>query len=208
METISLSGVKNRDIRHVYELIKSGSCYITHATVIDGKLRVISYKDEKQARMCGDNRDCLKVILSRKEMVRTKEHFKSCVTSTMKANTSKSKKEELLALTMTSCGITGFERNPKDIKGKPDFVFRKEKIVIFLHGCFWHMCQICTPRLPKSNIYFWNNKLTRNVQRDVDTEKYMISHGWTTYTIWEHDLATNLDSHIDYIKSLIVNISM
>ncbi|MCH5238482.1 MAG: DNA mismatch endonuclease Vsr, partial [Muribaculaceae bacterium] len=55
----------------------------------------------------------------------------------------------------------------KKLPGSPDLVLRKYKTVIFIHGCFWHGHEGCKYyRLPKSNVEFWQDKITRNRQRD------------------------------------------
>jgi DNA mismatch endonuclease (patch repair protein) len=54
-----------------------------------------------------------------------------------------------------------FSRNSSTIEGKPDFVFRKEKLVLFLDSCFWHVCPY-HHNIPKSNKKYWVRKLKRN----------------------------------------------
>lgn len=53
----------------------------------------------------------------------------------------------------------------KDLLGKPDLVFRKQKIVIFVDGCFWHRCPEHFIR-PNNNADFWEQKIQTNVDRD------------------------------------------
>lgn len=54
-------------------------------------------------------------------------------------------------------GITGWRRN-QALFGKPDFTFRRERVVVFVDGCFWHGCPKCYKR-PKSNRKFWDPKM-------------------------------------------------
>jgi DNA mismatch endonuclease (patch repair protein) len=70
------------------------------------------------------------------------------------------------------------------LPGKPDFVFERASIVVFIDGCFWHRC----PRhksSPKSNKAFWNNKFTCNVQRDKKVNEILKTDGWDVYRFWE-----------------------
>src|SRR3972149_2937924 len=60
--------------------------------------------------------------------------------------------------------ITGWRRN-QPIFGKPDFTFHKQKVVIFVDGCFWHGCPKHST-MPKNNRKFWRKKLTANKIRD------------------------------------------
>jgi DNA mismatch endonuclease, patch repair protein len=66
----------------------------------------------------------------------------------------------------TTVRISGWRRN-QGVLGKPDFVFPKQKIALFVDGCFWHGCP--KPKhsnLPKNNQEFWAKKLQGNKDRD------------------------------------------
>jgi DNA mismatch endonuclease (patch repair protein) len=77
----------------------------------------------------------------------------------------------------------------KDLPGKPDLVFRGQKKVIFVHGCFWHRHPECSlARLPKSREEFWLPKLDANRQRDIKNERALLAAGWSALTIWECEL--------------------
>lgn len=75
------------------------------------------------------------------------------------------------------------------LPGSPDIVLRKYKTVIFINGCFWHGHEGCKYfRLPKSNIEFWQTKIERNRQRDIETIEALKAKGWRVITIWECEL--------------------
>lgn len=83
-------------------------------------------------------------------------------------------------------GITGWRRHVA-LFGRPDFTFRKEQVVIFVDGCFWHGC----PRhsnIPANNRSFWLKKLTGNKTRDRLVTRTLRRSGWRVLRIWEHDL--------------------
>lgn len=61
--------------------------------------------------------------------------------------------------------IKGWRRHLPLI-GKPDFAFSKQRVIIFVDGCFWHGCKKHS-RLPKSNLEYWQAKLSRNIRRDA-----------------------------------------
>jgi DNA mismatch endonuclease (patch repair protein) len=84
--------------------------------------------------------------------------------------------------------VCGWERNPRDIKGKPDVVFRKYKLAIFVDGCFWHGCPHCKRTLPESNSEYWQRKLDRNQKRDKENTCWLTENGWTVIRIWEHEM--------------------
>lgn len=76
----------------------------------------------------------------------------------------------------------------KGLPGKPDIVFPKKRIVIFVHGCFWHMHECKYFKWPATNPQFWREKLAGNVQRDKRVAIELESKGWTVLTVWECEL--------------------
>ena len=85
--------------------------------------------------------------------------------------------------------ITGWRRHQK-VFGKPDFLFRRNRLAIFVDGCFWHGCPRCYRR-PKSNRKFWDAKITRNQKRDRRVKLVLRNEGWQVLRFWEHDLKAN-----------------
>jgi len=82
--------------------------------------------------------------------------------------------------------ITGWRRN-RPVFGKPDFVFPKKKVALFVDGCFWHVCsQHCN--FPKNNEEFWKKKLQNNINRDLLVNQTLTKKGWKVIRIWEHEL--------------------
>jgi DNA mismatch endonuclease (patch repair protein) len=83
--------------------------------------------------------------------------------------------------------ITGWRRN-QNIFGRPDFLFRRNQLAIFVDGCFWHGCPKCYRR-PRSNKQFWDEKVARNKARDRRVNRELRKLGWCVMRIWEHELA-------------------
>ena len=83
-------------------------------------------------------------------------------------------------------GITGWRRHLK-LPGKPDFTFRKERLTVFVDGCFWHGCPKCY-RAPKGNRKFWEAKIKRNRERDRAVNRELRRGGWRVLRIAEHSL--------------------
>ena len=118
--------------------------------------------------------------------------------------------ELALASAFRQSGITGWRRHlsiklklklavgpqPKPIAGakvlivRPDFVFRSERVAIFVDGCFWHRCPLHS-QVPESNRVFWEAKLARNVERDRLVSRELKKAGWRVIRVWEHALSTN-----------------
>lgn len=84
-------------------------------------------------------------------------------------------------------GIKGWRRNYRKEPGTPDFVFRKEKVAVFVDGCFWHGCSKCFS-MPKSNVEFWKEKIRRNKERDREVNKALRVKGYKVIRIWEHQI--------------------
>ena len=81
--------------------------------------------------------------------------------------------------------------NVRKLPGTPDIVLRKYKTVIFINGCFWHGHEDCRYFvLPKSNTPFWEKKIERNKQRDVEKRIQLRRLGWHTIVIWGCELLT------------------
>lgn len=82
-----------------------------------------------------------------------------------------------------------FRIHRKDLPGTPDVVFPKYKIVVFVHGCFWHRHPHCHhATMPKSHVEFWRNKFRRTQERDESTMKDLRGMGWTPIVIWQCEL--------------------
>jgi DNA mismatch endonuclease, patch repair protein len=82
--------------------------------------------------------------------------------------------------------ISGWRRN-QDVLGKPDFIFPKQRIALFVDGCFWHGC----PRhsnMPRTNRAFWVKKLRGNKRRDKFVTRELKKMQWKVVRVWEHEL--------------------
>lgn len=84
-------------------------------------------------------------------------------------------------------GITGWRRH-RPVFGKPDFVFPKLRLALFVDGCFWHFCPKHS-RMPKGNAEYWERKKLVNQKRDRLVTKTLKAKGWNVLRVWEHDLA-------------------
>lgn len=109
---------------------------------------------------------------------------RSQVMARIKSGGNKTTERELAAI---FCGqhMAGWRRNQK-LLGKPDFVFSKRRVCVFVDGCFWHGCPKCY-RAPTSNVGYWASKVERNRERDRDVSKTLRSKGWRILRVWEQD---------------------
>lgn len=84
-------------------------------------------------------------------------------------------------------GITGWRRN-FPLFGKPDFVFPKQRVAIFVDGEFWHG-HPTRGSVPKTNTAFWEAKIQRNKARDRLVTRTLKGKNWTVIRIWQKDLS-------------------
>lgn len=80
------------------------------------------------------------------------------------------------------------------VLGRPDFVFVRERIAVFIDGCFWHRCPIHF-REPATNASAWKAKISGNVRRDRDVDARLKDEGWEVLRFWEHQVNDN-SSHV------------
>lgn len=95
------------------------------------------------------------------------------------------KPEQTVAAALRAARVR-VSRNVKDLPGKPEFVSRKARVAVFVHGCFWHghPCRRGA-RTPKTNTKYWREKIRRNVRRDARVKRELRKLGYSVYTIWE-----------------------
>lgn len=94
--------------------------------------------------------------------------------------------EQRLVGLFRKAGVTGWRRH-LPLPGTPDFAFRKQRVVIFVDGCFWHGCPKHAT-FPTTRRKFWLKKFADNKSRDRQVTRDLRSRGWRVIRIWEHDL--------------------
>ena len=101
----------------------------------------------------------------------------------------KETKPEILVRKFLFANGFRYRKNDKKLPGKPDIVLPKYKIVIFVHGCFWHGHKGCSKAIkPSTNKDFWNTKIEKNRIRDKKVQETLKEIGWKVIVIWECQL--------------------
>ncbi len=77
----------------------------------------------------------------------------------------------------------------KKVIGTPDILIRKNKIAVFIDGCFWHGCRRCYKE-PTTNTHFWREKIQNNKKRRRKVKKLLHNKGWKVLEYWEHQVNT------------------
>jgi DNA mismatch endonuclease (patch repair protein) len=101
------------------------------------------------------------------------------------------KAEKLLMEELQKRG-TKFSCYDKTVFGKPDLVFAEQKVAVFVDSDFWH----CNPARfvrPKTNVEYWDKKITSNKNRDHKVNQELKKQNWTIIRLWEYDVKHDLD---------------
>lgn len=83
----------------------------------------------------------------------------------------------------------------RDLNRRADLVFTRAKVAVFVDGCFWHGCPT-HHTLAKANAAFWAQKVSRNRERDAETDRLLRDAGWTVIRAWEHEAADDVVNRI------------
>ena len=79
-----------------------------------------------------------------------------------------------------------FRLHRRNMPGRPDLVFPRHRLAVFVHGCLWHQHQGCRfAHIPKSRVAFWKEKFAANVARDKRNIAALRGLGWRVLVIWE-----------------------
>jgi DNA mismatch endonuclease (patch repair protein) len=100
-----------------------------------------------------------------------------------------------------AAGIRGYRIHYK-LPGKPDIVFVKKKIAIFVDGCFWHKCPVDFQE-PATRKEFWMKKIQSNIDRDKKVNEQLRNEGWTVIRIWEHEIRKEPEKTVKEIVALL-----
>jgi DNA mismatch endonuclease (patch repair protein) len=69
---------------------------------------------------------------------------------------------------------------------RPDLVFPRQRVAVFVDGCFWHGCPDHGTR-PVTNSEYWLPKIEANRGRDRRNTRALEAQGWTVLRAWEHE---------------------
>ena len=106
-----------------------------------------------------------------------------------------------------------FRLHGSGLPGRPDIVLRRWRVAVFVHGCFWHHHDNCPLfRLPATRTDFWETKLVRNRERDLDAIRMLRMAGWRVAVVWECALKHNAQATgsrlVSWIRSDSVGVEL
>ncbi len=103
---------------------------------------------------------------------------------------------------LAQAGIRGWHLNFRGAKGNPDFFFPRERVAVFVDGCFWHGCARCG-HVPKVHTAFWEAKFARNRERSKQTDHALRLQGILVVHFWEHELAQSARTCVERIRAAL-----
>jgi DNA mismatch endonuclease Vsr len=112
----------------------------------------------------------------------------------MSSNRGRTKPELMLASSLWRKGLRYFTSagyrtvSGVDLCGKPDLIFPRKRVVVFVDGCFWHGCPECA-KYPTGRSY-WDSKILRTQDRDKRQQAELEGAGWRVIRVWEHEIRT------------------
>ncbi len=110
---------------------------------------------------------------------------------------------KLLAL-LRSARVSGWRRNVR-LPGKPDFVFPKSRLAVFVDGCFWHGHGCERNLKPKRNATVWRKKIEGNRSRDRHVAQQLRMLGWRVIRVWECILAKRPQTCLSRIQRTLAD---
>ena len=116
-----------------------------------------------------------------------------------------SRPEEIVRRHLFAHGLR-YRKNVRAIPGCPDIVLRKYRVIIFVHGCFWHHHDCGRFVWPATNESYWRKKIARNVTRDEENMRLLSYAGWRVFVIWECELKKDVAE--ENLRRLYENIVM
>jgi DNA mismatch endonuclease (patch repair protein) len=120
----------------------------------------------------------------------------------MQANRRRDTRPELLLRSaLHSRGLrfrVDFPLVAEGVRTRPDIVFPRARVAVFVDGCFWHGCPEHS-RVPRSNSAYWAPKLAANISRDKRANKALAEAGWAVLRIWEHEAAPTAADRVEML---------
>ena len=110
----------------------------------------------------------------------------------MKTDKLSSRVEKRLQAALIQLGVSNFELHNRRLPGTPDISFPKEKLIVFVHGCYWHGHGSCRQSLEiGKDIQSWANRIQDRVMRDQLAKSSLEKLGWRVLVAWECEIKVN-----------------
>jgi DNA mismatch endonuclease (patch repair protein) len=140
------------------------------------------------------------MIVKRETMV-----VRESTSRSMRSNKGKDNKLEVeFRKALWAAGVRGYRKNVGKLPGRPDLVFRAKKLVVLVHGCFWHRCPKCKRDANfLTNEGYWRSKLDANVERDERNRLELMAQGFEVVEVWECEVRRNLGEAVGRVRAAL-----
>ena len=129
---------------------------------------------------------------------------KSQRSDNMSSIKSKNTKPELIIRKLLFSKGYRYKIHDKKLPGKPDIVMPRRKVVVNVHGCYWHYHGCSRSNIPKTQTGYWVDKLENNKRRDFQNKRKLKKLGWRVIEVWECTLKKrNLEKTFNRLERLI-----
>lgn len=134
----------------------------------------------------------------KKRSAKVTSYIMSCVRS------SKTQLEERMSKQLWKAGLRGYRRNVKSILGRPDFVWSKQRVVVFCDSSFWHGYKFkeLIKRF-KNNSDYWIPKIKRNIQRDKKCTKQLRDDNWKVLRFWDFQMEKDIKKCVAEVQRAV-----
>ena len=95
-----------------------------------------------------------------------------------------------------------YRLHARKLPGIPDLTFPRYHLAVFVHGCFWHQHGCRRSKRPSSNRDYWDRKLDANIARDARNIAELETMNWTTATLWECSLSSDVERLLTLLRNL------
>lgn len=120
---------------------------------------------------------------------------------TMSRIRSKDTKAEVTIRKLVHARGMRFRKHFKDLPGKPDIVFTRARVVVFVDGDFWHGWKF--DEWKEKLAPYWRSKIEGNMARDAQRTAQIIAQGWQVLRIWEHEVEHDAKACVDRIEEAV-----
>jgi DNA mismatch endonuclease, patch repair protein len=111
------------------------------------------------------------------------------------------KPELLLRRALWSRGLRGYRLDVRTLPGRPDLVWARKRVAVFVDGAFWHgHPSAFTPG--KSGAY-WDEKINGNVRRDREADATLVAMGWIVLRLWDFEISQQLERCIERVEAAL-----